>query len=68
MVRRIPPEVVRADALRAHRLHAARELAGHDDDPDVEAEAGARLEAAWQCDLADIADIARAWARAHAKR
>lgn len=67
-MRRVPPEHVRADALRAHRLHAARELAGHDDEPSVEAEAGAMLEAAWQNDIADLADIARAWARANAKR
>lgn len=65
VVQTVPAAEVRAGAIRAARVYEARLLAGAEVEEDVEAEAGAILEAQTAVDIHKIADVVAAWWEAH---
>ncbi len=63
----IPAAEFRAPLIRAARVYEARLIAGHDEEPSIEAEAGAILEAETAINIQRIHSIAEAWAEAASK-
>lgn len=64
----IPPAHIRAKLVRAHRVHEARLIAGHDDEEPLEAQAGAILEAQTAINIHRLTAIAEAWLEANTKK
>lgn len=58
---------VRAELVRAARVYEARLIAGHDEEPSIEAQAGAILEAETAVEIHHLFLIADSWREANTK-